>query len=121
MVNIDRHDEDDFGLDIVKRVTSHGPPSGLFFVKSLIPGSPAYCCNKLMENDIILWVNNMTIPVMLSPWQLLFKVNDKILKDCTNDEARQVLYRAGQHVSLLVCRSVITGMLSNSPSFIDGK
>ena len=121
MVNIDRHNEDDFGLEIVKRVASHGPPSGLFFVKSLIPGSPAYCCNKLMENDIILRVNSMTILVMSLLRQLSFKVNDLTLKDCTNDEARQVLYKAGQHLSLLVCRSVITGMLSNSPSFVDGK
>ena len=62
----------------------------------------------------------MTILVTPSLRQLSFKVNDKYLKNCTNEEARQVLYKAGQHVSLLVCRSVIT-MLSNSPSFVDGK
>ena len=54
MVSIDRGDEE-LGLQIVKGASSHSP-SGLFFVKSLIPGSPAHCCNKLMENDIILQV-----------------------------------------------------------------
>ena len=43
-----------------------------------------------------------------------------MLKDFTNEEARQTLYKAGRRVSLLVCRSVIA-MLSNSPSFVDGK
>lgn len=55
VVNIDRDDDEDLGLQIVKRAGSHGP-TGFFIVKSLIPGSPAHCCNKLMENDIILQV-----------------------------------------------------------------
>ena len=73
MVNIDRGDDDDFGLQIVKRATGHGhgPRYSLFFVKALIPGSPAYCCNKLMENDIILRVGDYDILVM--PSLLLLK------------------------------------------------
>ena len=117
-MNIDRGDDEDFGLQITKKTTVHCP-TGLFFVKSIIPESPAYCCNKLMENDIILQVHSGGycdyITIIATA-----KVNDKILKDCTDDEARQVLYRAGQCISLLVCRSVI-GMLSNRPSFVDSK
>ena len=43
-----------------------------------------------------------------------------MLRDCSNDEAIQLLDKAGQNVQLLVCRSVIA-ILSNSPSFVDGK
>lgn len=55
VVTFDRGDDEDLGLQIVKRGSNYGP-SGFFIVKSLIPGSPAHRCNKLMENDIILQV-----------------------------------------------------------------
>lgn len=50
------------------------------------------------------------------------QVNNKTLKDCSDDEARQVIDKAGRHVSLLVCRSIITmPVLSKRSSFVDRK
>ena len=54
VVNIDQSDDDDdLGLQIVKRPSGY---ASFFFVKSIVPRSPAARCGKLMENDVILQV-----------------------------------------------------------------
>ena len=55
VVELDRGEDEDLGLVVAKRPSAMAS-TGLFFVKSLIPESPAIKCDNLMQNDIILQV-----------------------------------------------------------------
>ena len=61
MVKLDRGEDEDLGVLIAKR-SSALASTGLFCVKSLVPESPAALCDNLMPNDIIIKVQDFSIP-----------------------------------------------------------
>jgi len=67
VVKLDREEDEDLGLLIAKR-SSAMASTGLFFVKSLVPESPAALCDNLMQNDIILQVQNFSTPYCITDY-----------------------------------------------------
>lgn len=70
MVELDRGEDEDLGLVVAKRPSAMAS-SGLFFVKSLLPESPAARSDNLMQNDIILKVQYTSDATYISLLDLL--------------------------------------------------